>query len=268
VPPLPPAIEWIGKPIGSIEALVAERPALVHFFDFAQLNSIRALPYLRAWRQRYAESGLAVLGVHSPRFPFTRSAEAVAEALPRLEIEWPVAVDAEMAIWRSYEPHGWPALFLWGKGGALRWYHLGEGEYLATEEAIREALEDGGADPEWPPPLEPLRASDVPGVKVIAPTPELFPGGSIERPWSSDDAGALQLDYEAGGAYAATDGTGELAVSLDGEPLEPVAVTRPGLQELTTHPHSERHGLEIGASPGVRIYSLQFAAGVPAVETR
>lgn len=207
-----------------------------------------------------------MLGVHSPRFPFTRSAEAVADALPRLEIEWPVAVDAEMAIWRSYEPHGWPALFLWGKGGALRWYHLGEGDYLATEEAIREALQDAGAGREWPSPLEPLRPSDAPGVKVIAPTPELFPGGSIEEPWSGD-AESLQLDYEAGGAYAATDGTGEIAISMDGEPLEPVAVSHPGLQELTTHPHSQRHGLEIETSPGIRVYSLQFAAGVPAGET-
>jgi hypothetical protein len=263
VPPLPPAIEWIGKPIGSIEPLLAQRPALVHFFDFAQLNSARTLPYLRAWHERYTDAGLAVLGVHSPRFPFTRSAESVAEALPRLEIEWPVAIDAEMTIWRSYEPHGWPAVFLWGKGGALRWYQLGEGEYAATEEAIRDALADAGAERDWPPPLEPLRATDGPGVKVIAPTPELFPGGTIERPWSSGDSGPLQLDYEAGGAYAATDGAGEIAIRLDGEQVEPVKVDHPGLQELTTHPTTERHALELEPSAGVEIYSLQFAAGVP-----
>src|SRR5262249_27998997 len=179
VPPLPPDTKWIGEQISSIERLVAERPALVHFFDFAQLNSVRVLPYLRAWHERYAETGLAVLGVHSPRFPFTRSTEALAGALPRVGIDWPVAVDAEMAIWRGYEPHGWRALFIGGRGGALRWYHLGEGEYQASEEAIREALADAGSEHDWPPLLEPLRPTDAPGVKVIAPTPELFPGGSV-----------------------------------------------------------------------------------------
>src|SRR5262249_58662246 len=109
VPPLPPDTKWIGEQISSIERLVAERPALLHFFDFAQLNSVRTLPYLRAWHERYGDSGLAVLGVHSPRFPFTRPAAAVAEAMPRLEIGWPVAVDAELAIWRDYEAHRWPA---------------------------------------------------------------------------------------------------------------------------------------------------------------
>src|SRR5918995_1068670 len=103
--------------------------------------------------------------------------------LPRLGITWPVALDPEMRIWRDYEPHGWPALFLWARGGALRWYHLGEGEYAGTEEAVREALEEAGAEREWPPTVEALRPSDVPGMEVIAPTPEQFPGGSTEEPW-------------------------------------------------------------------------------------
>jgi len=157
-----------------LERALAAGPVLVHFFDFAQLNSVRTLPYLAAWWERYREAGLTLLGVHSPRFPFTRSAEAVSAALTRLGIEWPIALDPEMRIWRDYEPHGWPALFLWGRGGALRWYHLGEGEYLGTEEAIRDALSDVGSIRDWPPPVEPLRPSDAPDARVIAPSEEVF----------------------------------------------------------------------------------------------
>jgi hypothetical protein len=251
--------------VESIERLAAARPALVHFFDLAQLNSVRVLPYLRAWHERYAGDGLGMIGVHSPRFPFTQSAAVVAEAAERLGILWPVAVDTEFLAWRLYEPHGWPALFLWGKGGTLRWYHLGEGEYLGTEEAIREALAEAGARSAWPPPLAPLRATDAPGIEVIAPSPELFPGGSTEEPWSRGEGEArLELTYEAGGAYAATDGQGEIAIRVDGEEAGPVAVTHPGLQELTSHERSERHHLELEPSAGLRVYSLQFAAGVPA----
>ena len=142
----------MGERVESIDRLVAGRPALVHFFDLAQLNSIRTLPYLRAWRERYEGDGLAMIGVHSPRFPFTQDTDVVAEAADRLRVDWPVAVDREFALWRLYEPHGWPAIFLWGAGGALRWYHLGEGDYSATEEAIRRARREGHrADPRGPP---------------------------------------------------------------------------------------------------------------------
>ena len=249
----------------SIDRLTAARPVLVHFFDFAQLNSVRTIPYLRAWLGRYSDEGLAMIGVHSPRFPFTQDADAVAAAAERLGIGWPVAVDREFAMWKLYEPHGWPALFLWGQGGALRWYHLGEGDYAATEEAIREALPERNGKGDWPPLLEPIRPSDVQDVKVIAPTPEIFPGGSTEEPWSSAEGdGSIEVDYEAGGAYAATDGEGRIAVTIDGEEQEPIEVAHPGLQELTLHERTERHALRIEPSPGLLIYSIQFAAGLPA----
>jgi hypothetical protein len=234
----------------------------VHFFDFAQVNSVRSLRYLRAWGERYRADGLALLGVHSPRFPFTRAREAVAESLPRLGIEWPVAVDPQLRIWREYGCRGWPSVFLWGKGGALRWYHLGEGEYAGTEEAIREALGESGADAaDWPPVLEPLRPGDAPGAKVVAPTTEILPGGSLEEPLPGGER--IQVEYEAGGAYAAVDGEGELAALLDGGRLDPIAVREPGLYELVEHPHHETHRLELEGSSGVSVYSLQFSAGTP-----
>jgi hypothetical protein len=263
VPPFPAGLDWVGEPIESIDRLVAARPALVHFFDFAQLNSVRVLPYLRAWNDRYRGDGLSLIGVHSPRFPFTQATDVVAAACARLQVGWPVAVDREFAVWKLYEPHGWPALFLWGQGGALRWYHLGEGDYADTEREIQEALgRDNGH--EWPEPVDPIRPSDVPGAQVIPPTPELFPGGSTEEPWPRADADRrLELDYEAGGVTVATDGEGEIAITLDGEARDPVRVTHPGLQELTSHERTERHTLVLEPSPGLLIYSVQFAAGVP-----
>jgi hypothetical protein len=232
----------------------------VHFFDIAQLNSVRALPYVAAWRRRYSDHGLSVLGVHSPRFPFTRSTEAVAAALPRLGVEWPVGVDSDLGMWRDYGCRGWPSLFLWGRGGALRWHHLGEGDYEGTEEAIRENVNASPVSG-WPPPLEPLRPGDAAGDTVIAPTPELLPGGSLEQPWSG--GGPLEVPYEAAGAYAAADGDGSLLVALDGEDAQPVPVDGPGLYELAAHPHHGAHRLRIEASGDVRLYSAQFAPGTP-----
>jgi hypothetical protein len=264
-PPLPPGIAWVGGPEPRLDRLAASGPLLVHFFDLAQLNSVRALPYVEAWTERYRDHGLSTLGVHSPRFPFTRDPDTVEDALPRLGIEWPVAVDSEHSIWRAYGCRGWPSLFLWSRGGALRWHHMGEGEYVETELAIREALEEAGVAPEWPPPLEPLRASDAPGARVVPPTPEAFPGGGPERPWrASPERPALELDYEAGGAFLAAAGRGEVALSVDGEERDPVAIHHPGLHALVVSEVHERRRIELRPDPSVEVYSIQFSPAPPA----
>ena len=259
-PPFPADAEWVGGTAPRLERLTAQGPLLVHFFDLAQLNSARAMPYVAAWRGRYSEHGLAVLGVHSARFPFTAAPEAVAASLPRLGIEWPVAVDSRHAIWRDYGCKGWPSLFLWGQGGALRWYHLGEGDYDGTEAAITEALEEAGAGAGWPSPLDPIRLSDAPGAGVVRPTDEYFPGGDPGEPWGG---GPVEFYYEAGGSFLAADGRGSIGVTLDGEELPPVTVTGPGLYELAAHPRHERHRIRVEPAPEVDLYSVQFAPGTP-----
>ena len=43
------------------------RPVLVEFWDFCRPSSLRTLPYVKAWHERYAADGLRVVTVHSPR---------------------------------------------------------------------------------------------------------------------------------------------------------------------------------------------------------
>jgi hypothetical protein len=202
-PDLPAGIAWVGTEPESMPALTAGGPALVHFIDFAQLNSVRTLPYVAEWARRYREAGLSVIGVQAPRFPFGSDPAAVAAGLGRLGVEYPVAIDTDHDLWAAYGCEGWPSLFLWRLGGALSWAHFGEGEYLATEIAIQEELREIDALRSLPEPMAPLRPTDFPGARVIAPSAEVFPGGSWERAWTaSDEDPALALDYQAGGAFA------------------------------------------------------------------
>lgn len=261
-PELPARVRWLnGKP-APMATLLEAGPVLVHFFDFAQLNSVRALPYLRAWNQRYA-AGLMVLGVHSPRFPFTATRKALKGGLERLGLTHPVAQDSSYAIWQDYGCRGWPSLFLWSRDGALAYFHFGEGAYREIEEAIQEQLREGDALTELPEPLDPIRSSDAPGAGVLRPTPEVFPGGDPREPWrreSSDER--LVLSYGGAGAYASATGAGDLQVLLDGEALA-VAIDGPGLYPLAEHPRHEEHSLVILADEGVELYAVSFAAGVP-----
>jgi hypothetical protein len=268
-PDLPKGIPWIGEEPASMPALTAAGPALVHFLDFAQLNSVRALPYVVEWDERYRDEGLRTIGVQAPRFPFGADPDAVAVGLERLGVGFPVAIDVERDLWHSYGCKGWPCLFLWEMGGALTWFHFGEGEYAATEEAIQAELRQLDALRNLPAPMEPLRASDGRAAKVMPPSPEAYPGGSWERPWTAgEDREELLLPYEAGGVFATVEpGEGiaeaRLEVELDGVSVEPVAIDGPALYRLAEHPRHERHELLLRPSPGLRVWSVSFAAGVP-----
>ncbi len=263
-PGLPTRIEWVGEAPHSMPALTARGPVLVHFLDFAQLNSVRTLPYLVEWDRRYRDAGLATVGVQAARFPFGADRDTVAAGLRRLGTGFPVAIDAGRELWHAYGCEGWPSLFLWKRGGTLAWFHFGEGEYRATEEAIQAELRELDALRQLPAPMAPLRLTDGPGARVMPPSEELFPGGSWEQPWiAGEDGEELAIEYAAGGAYATAEGEGEIDIELDGSTLPSVAVDRPALYTLTEHPCHETHTIVLRPSPGLRIWSLSFAAGIP-----
>jgi hypothetical protein len=264
VPPFAPGTKWIGPEPAAVERICARGPLLVHFIDAAHLSSVRTLSYVGAWWERYRDLGLTLVGVNSPRFPFTADARKLAAALARLGVGFPVAADSDYRIWQDYGCEGWPSLFLWGRGGALRWFHFGEGEYTATEEAIQDELGalDPGLDP--PRPLPPLRPSDAAGALVAPPSDEVFPGGSESQPWRAhEDTSPFELDYAAGGAWATVDGRGLLRASLDGGGQLTIEVEAPGAYELSAHERHEAHHLSLAATPGLSVYSIAFPAAVP-----
>jgi hypothetical protein len=94
----------------------------------------------------------------------------------------------------------------------------------------------------------------------MPPTPELFPGGSWEQPWTGGD---LELDYEAGGAHATVEGHGTLTVTVDGSDTHQLEIDGPRLYTLAEHERHESHQLKLEPSPDLQIWSVSFAAGVP-----
>jgi hypothetical protein len=263
-PDLPAEIAWIGEAPQSMPAITAAGPVLVHFFDAAQLNSVRTLPYVSEWDRRYRDEGLTTIGVQAPRFPFGSDPAVVSAALGALAVEFSVAIDAEHQLWQAYGCEGWPSLFLWTTGGALSWFHFGEGEYLATEEAIQGELRELDALRSLPEPMRPLRASDAPAAKVMPPTPEVFPGGSWEQPWiSSGDEPRLSVEYAAGGAYATVEGSGELRVGIDGTDRDPIAIDGARLYAIAEHGRHQSHRLVLEPDGDLRIWSISFAAALP-----
>jgi hypothetical protein len=264
-PELPGRIKWLNRAEPpKMAALTAAGPVLVHFFDPTQLNSVRALPYIEEWNRRYSGMGLTTLAIHSPRFAFTADPQVAEDAIERLGVGHAVALDLDYAIWHDYGTKGWPSLFLWGQGGALRWAHNGEGEYRATEEAIQEELRLADISVELPPLMDPLRPTDAPGALLPVPTPEVFPGGSTAMPWSPEQGGApMAIEFAAGEAWLVADGEGEVAVRVNGEGKPPIAIPPAGLHKLAGDGPHESHRVELDVPDGVRVWAISFAAGSP-----
>src|SRR4051794_27328839 len=116
------------------------RVVLVDFWTYSCVNWLRTLPYVQAWHERYRDRGLVVVGAHAPEFGFEHELENVQRATRELGVGYPVVIDNEFSIWRSFANHYWPAAYLVGGDGRVRFEHFGEGAYAETEQAIQQAL--------------------------------------------------------------------------------------------------------------------------------
>jgi thiol-disulfide isomerase/thioredoxin len=113
---------------------------LVDFWTYSCVNWLRTLPYVRAWDERYRERGLVVVGVHAPEFGFEHDLDNVSRAVAELGVGYPVVIDNDFAIWRSFANRYWPAVYLVDRNGRIRFHHFGEEAYEETERAIQELL--------------------------------------------------------------------------------------------------------------------------------
>ena len=166
-----------------IGELAAEgKVVLVDFWTYTCINCIRTLPYLRDWWAQYEDDGLVILGIHTPEFEFEKDYQNVADAIDTHSVGWPVAQDNRMTTWRNFDNRYWPAKYLYNIRGEMIYSHFGEGAYAETEERIRNALVEAGADLSDDPFNNPqdqardqaFRAARLIGQGVV--TPELYAG--------------------------------------------------------------------------------------------
>jgi thiol-disulfide isomerase/thioredoxin len=215
------------------------RPLLVEFWDFCRPNSIRTLPYLRAWHERYSEAGLRIVGVHCPGFEASRDEQALAAAIAALELTYPVLIDGDFELWQEYENQGWPARYLFDGRGRLFDYHYGEGAYTETELAIQELLGLGLE------PLAPVRPEDAPGAAL--------------SPQTADQPGAYCGPYQAGGVWGVFEGAGTASVNdLEYE------IPRTGAYPLLEHRRHTSAVLELSVGPGLSCVATCFTPGLAA----
>jgi hypothetical protein len=83
---------------------------------------------------------LIVVGVHTPEFEFERDVDNVRRETAARDIDYPVAIDSDYAIWDAFANRYWPALYFVDREGVIRDHHFGEGRYEQSEQVLQKLL--------------------------------------------------------------------------------------------------------------------------------
>jgi len=168
---------------------------LADFCTYTCINWLRALGYVRAWAEKYEDQGLIVVGVHTPEFPFEADTENVVEAVKALNVEFPIALDPEYAVWEAFSNRYWPAVYIADAEGRVRHHHFGEGGYDECERVIQQLLRDAGGD--------------AVSEDLISVTPD---GIEAQADWGTLESPETYVGYQQGSNFASPEG-----VTIDDE---------------------------------------------------
>ena len=146
MPDLDGAAAWLNSAPLSGKSLRG-KVVLVNFWTYSCINSLRELPWINAWAEKYRDAGLVVIGVHAPEFGFEKDPANVKHAVSELRVAFPVPIDSDHSIWSAFGNEYWPADYFIDRSGRIRYHHFGEGEYEKSERVIQELLRENGALP-------------------------------------------------------------------------------------------------------------------------
>jgi thiol-disulfide isomerase/thioredoxin len=170
VPEVDGAVGWLNSTPLSSKALRG-KAVLFNFWTYSCINSLRELPYMKAWVAKYKDAGLVVVGVHSPEFGFEKEQRNVEKAVRDLNVTYPVPIDSNRAIWRAFRNEYWPADYFVDAKGRIRHHHFGEGDYAQSERVIQRLLLENGA-----------HDLDESLVRIAADGPEAPPSNDVRSP--------------------------------------------------------------------------------------
>jgi hypothetical protein len=221
----------------------------------------------------------------------------VANAVTRLGVDYPVALDDDMTIWNAFANQYWPADYIYDRGGHQVSVHFGEGGYGETEDLLRKLLglpasapraAVGAAQGGSASDAVKTRETYVGGARgadgFASPEPLIAGRGTFTRPASlATNEHALDGDWIVAAEYAEaasrgaaivlryvagqvnlvmSTATGEaidVSVQIDDRPPTTVTVHDSDMYVLVTDPHVGPHLLRLTATaPGLRAYAFTF----------
>ena len=186
-------------------------------------------PQLRKLEKKY-EKELAVIGVHSAKFPTEQETESVRMAILRYEISHPVINDSQFKVWKSYACRAWPTIMFLDPEGRVVGKHEGEIPYDAFDRLLEEMVKEYDAKG-----LMDRRPLDY-RLESLERAPLSFPGKVL----SDEASGRLFISDSNHNRIVQT--------TLEGEVVQTIGGVTPGFQDgdfvLAAFDHPQGMALE------------------------
>jgi thiol-disulfide isomerase/thioredoxin len=133
--------EWINSSPLTLEGLRG-KVVLVDFWAYDCPECAKTMLHLKELHAKYAEQGLVIIGVHTPRIDYEKNVAQVRQSVKDKGIEYPVTIDNEYLTWSDYLCAAWPTHFVVDQEGVIQLSHTGIGRYEDTEKVIQKLLAD------------------------------------------------------------------------------------------------------------------------------
>lgn len=132
---------WIG--IDGELSLQALRGKVVvlGFWAFSCAKCLRLVEELSELQRRFPDE-VAVVGVHSPKFPYTGEHAAVVRAVARIGMPFPVLDDPELVTWQQYGVRGWPTVAVVDPRGNVVGALAGEDKGALLHQIVQDLVEE------------------------------------------------------------------------------------------------------------------------------
>lgn len=279
------ATNWInGEPL-TIAGL-KDHVVLVNFWTYSNIQSIKLSEWLKSVQEKYASSGLVIIGVHTPQYSFEKVPAGVTAATERYHLPYAIALDNNYKIWQAYQNLFWPTTYLIDKQGNLVYSNIGETRTEETEQAIRLLLglegqyqsksnETQTSLPDWSLGLIKLNrfgGTEKPNSNeqiYVFPKKLTKDRFVLEGKWSfsqesamhTQGFGKLRLNFNAKKVTMVASSTTDIPIkiSIDGQPDKGVVIGQAGPYELFDSEESKIRTMEIEIPRGgLEIFKFSF----------
>lgn len=291
LPTIEGAVAWFNTPGDQPITDVTGAVTLVDFWAYSCINCQRSIPGIEKLHQTYKDSGLQVIGVHSPEYAFEKEVDNVKDGAAKLGITYPIAVDSNLTTWTNFDNHYWPAHYLADATGKLRAIKYGEGGEATTERLVRQLLQDANPNITLPAPVftteNPNDSGDrSPETYLGAARNRFYHDGSLgqgtrdfsfpdqqrlhsfalDGKWNIEQErispveadGRLRLSFRGKQVNVVVAGEGDLEWEVNGQTMRMHISGTPNSLELFSAQDRVDSVVTLNASPGLELYSFTF----------
>ena len=119
---------------------VKGKVVILDFWTYGCVNCVHVIPDLHRLEQDFGDK-LAVISVHSPKFPNEKDIDNLRNIVARYGIKHAVANDIGFKLWKKYQVRAWPTFVVIDPEGEFVGKLSGEGRYQALKDATELLLQ-------------------------------------------------------------------------------------------------------------------------------